>query len=328
MNNAAEWTECDIFDLDLAVDASRRLAALPTTVRAREVRLLEGMLDTFPLPPEGVVELVAGRLEAAILDEIRGLAMGIGVPFEDLVLATVSYELVIASLGCSTMALATPDGPLLARNLDWWPEELLARATCHLRMVREERLLFSAAGFPSTVGVVTGQSSRGFAVAINAVGSGEAPNLDGEPILLLVRRVLEHARDFSDAVEILSSAPLVVSVLVTVVGSTNLERVVIERTARRAEQRRAAGDTPLLATNDYRAMKLPVMQAVLGATACDRYDSMARLLDDHGDLGDERILGVLSHPRVRQAITAQHVIMRPSLGRMRVCVPTRLMDQS
>lgn len=327
MATSAEWTESPIFDLDLSLPLPRRVAHLPLEVLANDRALLMDTLFLVRSPPPEVIEEVAARIAPRLVDELRGGAEVAGASFEGVLLAAAAYELTVTSMGCSTMALATPDGPLLARNLDWWPEDLLARATCHLRFHDGHRPRFQVAGFPSSAGVVTGMSARGFAACINAVGSGEAPHLDGEPVLLLLRRVLEEARDFREAVAVLTETPLLASVLFTVVGSDNHERVVIERTTRRAALRRPQGDEPLTCTNDYRLMELPGMDGLLGQTACFRYEAMGRLLGEaHARRhSDHELLGILANPRVRQQITAQHVVMRPAAGNMSVHVPTRLL---
>jgi hypothetical protein len=67
----------------------------------------------------------------------------------DLVLATLSYDLLMGMYGCSTLVLATPDGPLVARNMDWSPTDLIARASC---VVPTEHGL--NAGFVGAPGVI------------------------------------------------------------------------------------------------------------------------------------------------------------------------------
>ncbi len=61
--------------------------------------------------------------------EIVAMARLAEVDWRQLMLANLSYDLVLAFMGCSTIALPTAEGPVLARNMDWWPEDLLARAS-------------------------------------------------------------------------------------------------------------------------------------------------------------------------------------------------------
>ena len=73
------------------------------------------------------------------------------------------------ALGCSTAVLPTPDCPVDARNMDWWPEGPLARASYLIRCTDGPDWKFTSAGFPGATGVVSGLSSRGLADILNAV---------------------------------------------------------------------------------------------------------------------------------------------------------------
>ena len=111
-------------------------------------------------------------------------------------LANISYDLVLAYFGCSTVALPTPSGPVVARNMDWWPEDILAQCSYLIRCFRGSTFHFANAGWPGAIGVVTGLSARGFAVVLNAVLSPEGICKTGYPVLLHLRRVLEDAPSF------------------------------------------------------------------------------------------------------------------------------------
>jgi predicted choloylglycine hydrolase len=225
-------------------------------------------------------------------------------------LANLSYDLAM-SFGCSTMALATEDGPLLARNMDWFHEQSIARASC---VVATDAGW--SAGFLGSVGVVTGLSRHGFALALNAVSTPD-PNLDGYPMLLFLRKVLDEAGSFAEAVALLAEEPLVAGGLVTVVGTRNEERVVIERRPRHAELRRPCGDQPLLTTNDYR-VDCPCI--------CSRYDRMQELAPRlPGRPGDDDLLRILTDSEVKQTISAQHIIARPATGELRLYVPAEFL---
>src|SRR5262249_52434394 len=130
--------------------------------------------------------------------EADAIAAQVGSNWRDVILANISYDLVVASLGCSTVALPTRDGPVLARNMDWWPEDRLAQASYLIRYSNGGQPRFVNAGWPGAVGVVTGLSHRGFALALNAVSSPDGANKLGYPVLLALRKVLEDAGDFDE----------------------------------------------------------------------------------------------------------------------------------
>ena len=68
--------------------------------------------------------------------------------------------------------------------MDWWPEDLLAQASYLVCYHRNGVTQFVNAGWPGAVGVVTGMSHRGFAVALNAVSCPEPLAKTGYPVLL------------------------------------------------------------------------------------------------------------------------------------------------
>ncbi len=222
----------------------------------------------------------------------------------DLAIGNLCYDLLMGTMGCSTMALATPEGPVLARNMDWFPAEKIAKASC---LVPTDCGV--NAGFAGMVGVVTGMSDRGFAFALNAVFGGF--DMEGYPTMLFLRRVLDDASGYDEAVKMVTRERLMSGALVTIVGTTNDQRTVVERSTVSAVCRPAKDEKPLCTTNHYRAMAEPV--------ECGRYAHLAA----HGDRAPA--LDVLTHSAVMQDITSQHVVMQPSTRRAEMFVPTKLL---
>ena len=211
--------------------------------------------------------------------EFKAAARLINGDPRDIALANLSYDLVVGALGCSTVVLPTPDGPVIARNMDWWPEGPLARASYVIRCIDGDSWRFSSAGFPGAVGIVTGLSSRGFAVILNAVTSPDPMCKTGYPVLLHLRRVMEDAADFDDALAMLSKQRLTTSALFTLVGTTNDQRVVIERAPKRHALRWGRPAKPLLTTNDYRLLDQPpaATPGTSAQTSCGRYARLCHL---------------------------------------------------
>jgi len=308
------WSLCPKYD-----------ASHPWTPERVEVggALLSAVLEEFPSGSAVMADVANLRTGGRFKAELREAALHVGCTWRDVMLANISYDLAMYTIGCSTAALAGPEGPVLVRNLDWWPERELVAAS---EAVWDDGTL--RATWPGFSGVVTGMSRRGFAVAINAVGCTERAALTGWPVLLYLRAVLDEASDFHDAVERLATQKLAAPALLTVVGRTNDERVVIERTPRRAKLRRPEGHAPLVTTNDYRLMAKPEHEdedvLTLYATACSRFEAMTRYaseLTPEEVLDDEALLTMLHDPRIMQDITVQHVIARPSTGEGSVWAP-------
>jgi isopenicillin-N N-acyltransferase like protein len=324
------WIERPTLRIDLAQSPERRFAQVSDEAAAAGRNLLAAVFREIPPAARLLADAVRLRTANRFHAELVDLAQHVGVPWRDLTLANISYDLMIAHLGCSTVALPTPRGAVLARNMDWWPEDLLAQASYLVHYHRGDDLLFSNAGWPGAVGVVTGLSARGFGLALNAVLGPEKPSKLGYPVLLHLRRVLDDARDFDEALRMLTEQHLAVGGLITLVGSDNAQRVVIERTPRRHALRRPLGDEPLFATNDYRVLIQEGHRAELETcrTACSRYDALQEFFASHRpdhDLDDAELLYRLSDPRVIQEITAQHIILRPRERSARLFVPRRLL---
>lgn len=279
--------------------------------------LLTAVLVDIPAIVAPAADWARLRTNGRFHGEMARVAEHSGRSWREVMLASISYDLLMLTFGCSTMALATPEGPVLARNLDWWPERELMQASECLESEHSIR-----ATWPGFSGAVTGLSRRGFALAINAVGSAERNRVFGYPVLLWLRHVLDTATDFADAVRMLSEQRLAAPALLTVVGLDNSERVVIERSPNRAQLRYPDGDAPLVTTNDYRLMDVPMMGAhPLVDTSCGRFNALTRQARGLQSHGDDELLACLTHPNVFQSITVQHVIARPSRGELRAWTP-------
>jgi hypothetical protein len=324
------WVERPTVAIDLTAPAERRYEGVPRAAFAEARQLLDRIKSEVPPTARPLADAVRLRTGGRFHDEAVSLARQVGADWHDVILANISYDLVLARFGCSTVALATPHGPVVARNMDWWPEDLLAQASYLLRFARAGQFQYANAGWPGAIGVVTGLSARGFALVLNAVTCSEGVNPAGYPVLLHLRRVLEDARDFDDALRMVAEEPLAAPGLITLVGTENSQRVVVERTPMRHALRRAEDDAPLVTTNDYRVLFRPEAHdgAEIYRTTCRRYDTLQQFFTrPRPDRGaeDAALLYALSDPGVLQGITAQHIIMRPRAGEVRLFVPRRLL---
>ena len=327
------WVERPTLQLDLALAPDQRYAHVPAEAVRSGKTLLAAIMREIPASAKLLADLVRLRTANRFHADAVGLARHVGADWREIVLATISYDLLLSSLGCSTVALPTPRGPVLARNMDWWPEDLLAQASYLVHCRRGNDFVFANAGWPGSIGIVSGLSARGFGLVLNAVLSPDPPSKLGYPVLLHLRRVLEDARDFSDAVRMVANTHLPVGGLITLVGTENNQRVVVERTPKRHALRWPKGDEPLVVTNDYRLLARPENCTELETcrTTCSRYDACREFFGSHTadrDVNDTELLFRLSDPRVIQTITAQHVILRPRERSARLFVPRRLVESA
>ncbi len=311
-----------------------RYADVPQAELERGARLLSAIMAEMPAGAQYLAAAVRIRTRGRFHSEFVALADRIGSDWRSVTLANLTYDLVMSMFGCSTLALATADGPVLARNMDFWPEDILAQTSALIYMNRGNKLDFANAGWPGTVGIVTAMSSKGFAVALNAVTCSEGTRKTGFPVLLFLRKVFDDATGFDHAVQMLTEQTLIAPCLLTIVGTENHQRVVLERTPTRCVARKPEADEPLVTTNDYRlfedkprdSRQAPSPSDALYQTTCRRFDNLSAAYANHQPtqrVTDEELLYHLTDPGVFSEITAQHVIMRPRQQAIRMFVPRR-----
>lgn len=327
------WIECPSLDVDFSLPLEERYRHVPDDALAKGRELLDAIMAEIPSSARVLADAVRVRTGNRFHREAVAIARRVNASWRAIMLGNLSYDLLLATYSCSTIALPTPDGPVLARNMDWPPEEIIARTSYLIRATRGPEFLFANAAWPGTMGVVTGLSSRGFAVALNAVLGPERRDVKGYPVLLHLRRVLEDARDFDEALEMIARQRLTTPGLFTLVGQRNDQRVVIERSPARHALRRARPDEPLFTTNHYRLLfQAEIPDAgQLNADTCSRYDALESFFGNHSadaKIEDDALLYAFSDPSVIQDITAQHVIMRPGLGTIRLFVPQRFLPDT
>ncbi|UCE58929.1 MAG: hypothetical protein JSU63_15985 [Phycisphaerales bacterium] len=327
------WVECPSLELDLSLPVCERYSSIPPEACAKGKRLLRAVLTEVPSVMHFLADVVRARTRNRFHSEAQAIAHFIGGDWRGVMLANILYDLAIYRYGCSTAVLPTRNGPVIARNMDWPPEDVIAQTSYLIRTHRGGEFVFASAGWPGSLGVVTGLSGRGFAIVLNATSCPKRLGLTGYPVLLHIRRVLEDADSFDSAVMQLSETRLAAPCLITVAGEENHQRVVIERTPRRSAPRWAEEDQPLFVTNHYRIMFQGESSSIPGLdeTTCSRYDAISELLGRHlpeETADDAKLLYALTDPSVIQDITAQHVIIHPRQREIRLWVPRQLVDAS
>ncbi len=267
------------------------------------------------------LELIEHAARTVLSDELRaeltGIAREVDAPLSDVLLGNLYYDLIKVGMGCSAFATDTPDGPLHARNLDWWSPGSLLRdqsLVCDFRRTGVTR--FKTIGWPGFAGCLSGLAPGRFAVTLNAVSSGDPVQL-AEPVVFLLRRVLDTATDFGHAVELLRDTTIASDCLLLVTGVRRGELVVIERTPTRAAVRGPTNGM-LEVTNDYRVLGASKLQGELAETTCTRSARVRELLAS----GVTDPWRVLQDDRVRMGITVQHMVLQASTGRCDLRLPS------
>jgi acid ceramidase len=311
-------------DIDLAQPPGRRWAPLgPHVGSARQLldcylRDLGGLGTFAPLLESYAQAFVAAEQR----EEIASIARMVGRPETEVLLGNLYYEAFRQLIGCTAFACDTPDGPIHARNLDWWTEDrILARLTCVVRVHGAAAGPYELVSWPGFIGALSGLAPGRFAISLNAVISSERPTL-APPIVLLIRHALETCGTFAEAVELLERAPIAADCLLLMTGTKPGEMAVVERTSTRAAVRGPEAGF-VAVTNDYRL--LDAAGAVSGnhlqETACGRFDRATELLGQGLPRDPPMCLGILGDPAVRMSITVQQMVMRPKTGDLVVRIP-------
>ena len=326
------WADAPRVRLDGDLPPADRFRQLPADSLLACRELIGDLRRHLPTGAGGLALAVNARTKGRWRAEAEALAPLLETTWAEVLVANCTYDLALSGFACSTAAVATPAGPVLARNMDWSPAGPLARASLLVETAHAGGRSVWNAGWPGGIGTVTGQSSRGFALALNAVGVPGAPDLLGCPVLLFLRRVLEDATDFEDAVVRVRRERLVCGAIVTVVGSENHQRVVVERTPRRSGVIWPDGEAPLVATNHLReigvAKDAEAHDVGVTANSRGRLEALACGLAglSGGTAPDAALLYALTEPGVTQPFTAQHVLCRPAAGAVRMAVPAALLS--
>ena len=223
----------------------------------------------------------------------------------NIMLSNLSYDLLMGTMGCSTIVKQTSYGPMIARNMDWFPASKIAKASA---IIPTKNGLHAAA--PGLFGVVTGLSNNGFALVLNAA-FGESNQWECIPMLLFLRQVLDEASDFHDALKKVSTTPLMSGGLITIVGKTNDQICVVERTPTKSEVRFPQGKEPLIVTNHYRKLHKP-------NETCDRYNFLVKN-------SNKPLTDLLEY--VTQDITSQHIFIYTAENSIKLFVPEQLLSE-
>lgn len=318
------WTECSSFDLILEKPASERFRDIPDLAIKRALSILTVMSGKSSPSHYPIAHMIAEKTGKRFQDEVEALGSKLGISWEAILLANVSYDLEVMLMGCSTAAIPTPEGPVLARNLDWDFQDFLGRGSYLMRYMRKGKPEYMSAGWAGAVGAVTGMSPKGFSLALNCVIGPEKVDItQGYPVLLFLRRVLEDAGSFEEAVTMVSTEHLMAPGLITIVGTNNDQRVCVERSQTSHFQRWAEPEKVLCTTNNYIKLFDGKDFADMLDGRLDAMKDLTKHMDGHSDVEDETILSILTNPDVIQENTAQHVISRPSTQTMKVWCPSK-----
>jgi hypothetical protein len=257
------------------------------------------------------------------LEEIRGLAVGLGLKTEDLAEALVLADVmqaagaiaersrragppVLPGFGCTSAIRETSSGGLIfGRNFDFWGAGYWDANPAVLFHHPDKGKAFcsiTTAGFPT--GGITSINEDGLAVAIHQHGSRDA-SPKGTPIVDIAHNIVRNASNLEEALEIAGRFRATGGWSIVIAGGSRPDAAVLEVSSALQKERRLT-EGSLVASNYFLDEELSSreLQSNLSATISDhlrfsraaqlvaspriRPTRMAGLLGDHYDILAER----------------------------------------
>jgi len=248
-------------------------------------------------------------IEEEYLLEIQSIAKQCGILEEEVLLSNLYYDAFKVVMGCTAFAIDTNDGPIHARNLDWWTKNnLLCRNTaiCHY-LPGNGKQEFKTVAWPGYAAALSGMAPGKFSITLNAVLSDEEAKLT-KSISFLIRSVLSSAPSYEAAVDILAQQEIVCDCLLLVCGAKTGEMCVIERTPTRHAIRKPENGFIVVA-NNYKSMDVDLNKEEneIQSTSCSRFSSA---MNSVGTLSPENAADsfeILSDARIKMDITVQQM---------------------
>ena len=246
---------------------------------------------------EAEVRREARRIEATLrsycpntLAEMKGIAAGSGLPYEDILLLNVHYEVQAKThQRCTVIGLPrTPDGPLIGKTDDVVQDERELETFFRVQPEAGYACIYYA--IAGTLWAVGGVNEAGLAQAMTGLVPGRAQSANGIPSCILLRLVLEQCGTAEEAVALSESKPLLWwGHTLTVADASSDEVVVIEDYPTTVGIRRSR-DEPLVQTNhclvpDTNSLAAPredqdILFAGLWENSHNRYENAARLAQE------------------------------------------------
>lgn len=175
---------------------------------------------------------------------------------------------------------ATADGHLVAgRNFDWEAAKTFEKDRVLAFFRPEKGLAFMSLSWGGMVGAVSGMNEAGISVTVNGA-NGKPPGRAGTPISIVVRQVLQYARDLEEAIAIVSNSAVFVSEHFLVGSQSDSRFIVIEKTPARTAVREGSNSVIICANHFMTAPQRDIpenIEYLREGTSAARYDRMLEL---------------------------------------------------
>lgn len=277
--------------------------SLPETIASRTLTPGSIKLRALIKLKKSLVNRFTKNRDSDALEEMRGLAVGLGMKEEELAEALVLADVfqvvgamaerrrragppVLPGFGCTSAIREAPDGLLFARNFDFWGAGYWDTNPAIIFHHPDKGKAFcsiATAGFPT--GGITSVNEDGLALAVHQLGSRDS-STQGTPIIDIAHSVIRNASSVDQAIETASTFRATGGWTLVVAGGATRDAAAIEMTSAGTSVTRLK-EHVLVATNVFRDPALLDREIQANVSA---------LISDHARL--ERATALAKSPRV------------------------------
>ena len=197
---------------------------------------------------------LAAHIAPEDIEEMKGLADGANMPYEDVLFLNTFYNLAHNKVLCRQIALwgeRTEGGRLIhGRNLDWfdYPGGLLRKNNLILNVQPPEGIEYLTLTWPGMSAVLTGTNRAGLTVAFNRIPTYRHREKTSEPVFFTLKRILRTCTTLDAAVGLLERTRPVGNGSVMISDARAGKAVVVEIVGERVTVRQG-GDSMICNAN-------------------------------------------------------------------------------
>jgi hypothetical protein len=170
MSLVTKFTQNQSYRINLDLPPSQRWISLLTAYRhelndaiPKFRELINNMFGIALVPAHFAINTTKFFGGVLYADEIKSIADFVNIPFEDILLLQLCYEL---NSCCTSVVTRVSNEKSFFRTMDW-PLDFLNKLTVDLEFVKSNRVVFKATSWIGYVGIATATAQGKFSVAMN-----------------------------------------------------------------------------------------------------------------------------------------------------------------
>ena len=246
------------------------------------------------------------------LAEIKGVARGAKISYDDALIFNLFYAIVVDRIACRQLVVwgpATADGKLIhARNLDWFDYggSPMQKRNLILNIKPKGANEYILLTWPGAQGALTGTNDKGITIAFNQLLGATKTKRRAEPVFFTMKRILRTCSTLAQATKLFRDANPVGNGSVMISDARARKAIVIEMFDGKIGMRDPRNCMIGNANHATREAGLTNVSRFgsPGAPVCPIAAAM-------GKLDVEKAKRVMADPRVCQQINLQSVLFVP-----------------